>query len=395
MFDDYDFDDDEDLNDAEADDYLDEDSEDGFDDDFDEDDDFDDDDDDGADEADEADSRRRRRPRGPKRDNSIKWALGLVIFLAVVAVAAVASLVFSGDGGGPAGKPRPDPATTGEIASAEDLGPVAVIIDDPTCRAWTTINDTLAAAGEGKWNDRDRSIPAAEWTPEQQQLHMGAAAVLRSAAAQTVGLAKLTPHRVMRELYEQFIAFGRAYAEKVKEYTPADNNLAEAANSAASALGAICRAIDDGAAAARGPLTPPQGKPDLTATPADPANPVPFMASPAGVCRNWHAALEDFIAKTADWQQMDPNISAILWNPQQKSVNMAAAQVLSNQSNTLEQLGRQSGNATLQDFAILAAQYQRAFVAAVQTYTPADQHLANAAAYTSALVAAACTAVGG
>lgn len=359
MFDDYDFDDDD------------------FDDDFDDD-----------DEAGEGGG-----PSGPKRDNSLKWALGLVTFLAVVATAAAAAVVFGGNPDA-AEHAKTEPSWSAEIASSGDNGPAGVIIDDPTCRSWTPINDTLAAAGEGKWNDRDRSVPAEAWTPEQQQMHMGAAAVLRSAAAQTVGLAKLTPHRVMRELYEQFIAYGRAYAERVPKYTPADDNLAEAANSASSALGAICGAIADGAAASRGPLAPKQNPPELTASPADPTNPVPFLASSNAVCRDWHAALRDFMAKTTDWQQLDPSIAAILWNPAQKAVNVAAAQVLSTQANTLEQLGRQSGNATLQDFAILAAQYQRAFVVAVPTYTPADQHLANAAAYISALVDGACTVTG-
>ncbi|HTM83295.1 MAG TPA: hypothetical protein VL179_00050 [Mycobacterium sp.] len=367
MFDDYDFDDEDEDEDEDADDGDDVDGDDG--------------------------DRGGGRSGGSKPDNSLKWALGLVTFLAVVATAAAAAMVF---GGNPETAKGPDtaPDWSAEIASATDTGPVGVIIDDPTCRSWTPINDTLAAVGEGKWNDRDRSIPAALWTPEQQQMHMGAAAVLRSAAAQTVGLAKLTPHRVMRELYEQFIAYGRAYAERVPKYTPADDNLAEAANSASSALGAICGAIADGAAASRGPLAPKQNPPELTASPADPTNPVPFLASSNAVCRDWHAALRDFMAKTTDWQQLDPSIAAILWNPAQKAVNVAAAQVLSTQANTLEQLGRQSGNATLQDFAILVAQYQRAFVVAVPTYTPADQHLANAAAYISALVDGACTVTG-
>ncbi len=77
---------------------------------------------------------------------------------------------------------------------------------------------------------------------------------MRGAAAQAVGLVELTPHRVMRELYQQFIAYARAYAERVPKYMPADNNLAGAANSASSALGAICAAITDGPAAARGPM---------------------------------------------------------------------------------------------------------------------------------------------
>jgi hypothetical protein len=47
----------------------------------------------------------------------------------------------------------------------------------------------------------------------------------------------------------------------------------------------------------------------------------------------------------------------------------------------------------LQDFAILAAQYRRAFVVAVPTYTPADNHLANAATYLSTAVLGSCAAV--
>ena len=37
-------------------------------------------------------------------------------------------------------------------------------------------------------------------------------------------LAKLTPHRVMRELYEQFIAYARAYSDAVPTYTKPDNH---------------------------------------------------------------------------------------------------------------------------------------------------------------------------
>jgi hypothetical protein len=67
--------------------------------------------------------------------------------------------------------------------------------------------------------------------------------------------------------------------------------------------------------------------------------------------------------------------------------------VMNSYANELEQLGQQSGNPTLGDFATLAAQYRRAFVAAVPTYTPADNHLANAATYLSTTVLGACSAV--
>ncbi len=42
---------------------------------------------------------------------------------------------------------------------------------------------------------------------------------MRNAADQTVALAKLTPHRVMRELYQQFIAYARAYSDAIATYT--------------------------------------------------------------------------------------------------------------------------------------------------------------------------------
>ena len=54
------------------------------------------------------------------------------------------------------------------------------------------------------------------WTPKQRAQFMAAGQSMRSAAAQTVGLVKLTPHRVMRELYQQFIAYARAVHRALK-----------------------------------------------------------------------------------------------------------------------------------------------------------------------------------
>ena len=48
---------------------------------------------------------------------------------------------------------------------------------------------------------------------------------MRNAADQTVPLAKLTPHRVMRELYEQFIAYARAYSDAIPTYTAGRQSL--------------------------------------------------------------------------------------------------------------------------------------------------------------------------
>ncbi|MGH3971229.1 MAG: hypothetical protein ACRDTV_24790, partial [Mycobacterium sp.] len=271
-----------------------------------------------------------------------------------------------------------------------DTGPVTVIIDDPSCAAWAAINTALSNDGEGIWNDRDRTVPASEWTEKQRAQFMAAGQSMRSAAAQTVGLVKLTPHRVMRELYEQFIVYARAYAERIPKYVPADNNLAGTANSAASALHAICTAIDDGSAGSRGPLVPPAPAPGQIAPVGNPATPRPFLISPNPVCTEWQSALDQFGKNTVTWQQMDPSIPAIYWNKEQKAVNYAVAPVMNAYASKMEQLGRQSNNPTWQDLANLGAQYRRAFVVALPTYAPADTWLANAANFLSMTIVVAC-----
>jgi hypothetical protein len=347
------------------------------------DDELDDDDDDDYEDDDADETGRHSR--------NLKLALVAVTFLAVVATVAAVVLLFGGDNAKDASASKP-PAGAAADASANDTGPVGVITEDSSCTAWTSINNALASNGEGIWNDRDRTVPAAQWTPKQKAQFMAAGQSMRGAAAQAVGLAKLTPHRVMRELYEQFIAYARAYAEHIPRYTPPDETLAGTANSASSALGAICSAIIDGAAAARGPLVQPQAAPAQIAPPGNPGNPQRFLTNPNIVCADWKSSLEQFGTQTAAWQQINPSIPAILWNPEQKAANYAVGPVMNTFANKLDQLGRRSSNPILQDFAELSAQYRRAFALAIPTYAATDNHLANAANYLSTTVLGACSA---
>jgi hypothetical protein len=353
------------------------DADDELDDELEDDDEYDEDDEDG-----DEDERRSR---------NLKLALVAVTVLAVVATVAAVVLLFGGDNAKDSGSNKPVAGPAAE-ASANDNGPVAVITDDSSCTAWTSINNALASNGEGIWNDRDRSIPAAQWTPKQKAQYMAAGQSMRGAAAQAVGLVKLTPHRVMRELYEQFIAYARAYAERIPRYTPPDDTLAGTANSASSALGAICSAIADGAAAARGPLVQPQAPPKQIAPPGNPGNPQRFLTNPNIVCADWTSSLSQFGEQTAAWQELNPNVPAMLWNQDQKAINYAVGPVMNAFANKLDQLGRRSSNPVLQDFAELSAQYRRAFALAIPTYAPTDNHLANAANYLSTTVLGACSA---
>jgi hypothetical protein len=334
----------------------------------------------------------------PDNSKNLKWALGALGVVAALATIVAVVVLFTGGGSGVPKGALPDNGSgqegAGEVASAKDIGPITVITEDRTCAAWTSINSELAHSGEGLWNDRDRSVPASAWTPKLRTQFMMAAQSMRGAAVQTVGLVKLTPHRVMRELYQQFIAYAIAYAVRVPKYTPVDDNLAGAANSASSALGSICAAIADGPAAARGPMVHPSAPPSDIAPVGNPDNPQPFLTTTNPVCDDWKSGLEQFGRDTAAWQKLDPNIPAIYWNREQKAVNYGVAQAMKAYASKVEQLGRQSDNAIWQDFANLSAQYRRAFVVALPTYTPTDNHLANAANYASTIILGACVAVG-
>lgn len=333
---------------------------------------------------------------GPGVSAKRQWELWLVALVAVAALAGAVVLFATTATFTDSARPAPDglsKSQNADVASAHDEGSAAVVTEDPTCSAWMSINHSLAYDGQGIWNDRDRTLPASSWNDTQRMQFAAAARSMRDAAAQTVGLARLTPHRVMRELYEQFIAYAHAYAARVAKYKPADEAFAGTANSAASALGAICAAIADGSASMRGPLVPAgQAPPKLTPT-GNLANPLPFLARPRPACGRWKSALDQFAQQTAAWQHMNPGIPAVLWDERQKATNLAAAQVMNVFAGELQSIARESADPTWQDFADLAAAYRRAFVAAVPTYSPPDNHLANAANYLSTTVLGACAAV--
>lgn len=335
----------------------------------------------------------------PKQNKSLKWGLAAVVVLAVVALVLVGVVLMGGD----TGKSSLDAAASSRnaasgIASADDNGPVAVIINDPSCTAWASISgnlsSTLSMLGHGHWNERDQSIPASAWDDEQKHAYLAAGQVVRTAAAQTVGLVKLTPHRVMRELYEQFIAYARTFVEHIPTYTERDAALAGTAHSAASALAAICAAANNGSAAARGPMVEAQASPTKVAAPGNPANPQRYLTGTNSVCGEWKATLDKFGVDATEWHQMDPSVPGTFWNPQQKAVNLAVGPIMISLANKLQQLGRRSSNPTLQDFAELSAQYRRAFVLALPTYDPSDNSLANAATFLSTTVLGACGSAG-
>ena len=198
----------------------------------------------------------------------------------------------------------------------------------------------------------------------------------------------------MRELYEQFIAYARTFVERIPSYVAADDNLAVTADSAGNALVNVCAAIDFRAAQAIAPLVPAPTGPSSASSPEDPLTSIRFLPTPNQICPEFEALVTAFTDGTAAWRAIDPNIASADWTPDQRSTYVGVGSVMSANADEMERLGRQSGNPTLEDVAILAAQYRRAFVAAIPSYSAADNYLAIAATNLVRLVNWGCKAAG-
>jgi hypothetical protein len=336
-------------------------------------------------------------PPGPplRRGGKGKWILAGIAVLAVIAVTVVITVLVVGKDSGQSPTPGTTNGNGSDIASANDKGPANIIAEDPTCDAWGRVSQEYSAGTKAvNWGKRDSSVPANAWTPDQRSMYEAVAKAMTSAGDQTANLVKLTRHRVLRELYQQFIAYGRAFADAVPAYTPQDDNLAVVTDSAASGLSAICSAINYRSAPTIAPLIPDPAPPTAVSPVGDPADPKRFLTNSNGVCTDWAAEMDSFSKSTAEWRAIDPAIPATNWTPEQKTVNDAVVPVMTSDADQLEQLGRRSDNAVFEDIAVLLAQYQRAFAKALPTYTSADNYLSNVATYLAQMVNWACKAVG-
>ena len=331
----------------------------------------------------------------PGRGGKGKWIFGGIALLAVIAVTVVITVLVVGKGSGGGESPTPTNGNGSDFASANDKGPVGIITEDPTCDAWGRVAGEYSEKSKAvNWSSRDQSLPASAWTAEQRAMYDTVGQAMADAADQTVNLVKLTPHRVMRELYEQFIAYSHALVNRIPTYAADDRYLAGTTDGMASALSMICSAIDNRSAQPLAPLIPEAAPPTTISPPGDPAQPTRFLTAVDPVCSDWISVVDRFSADTADWRATDPNIAATQWTPDVKALNDAVAPTMTAEADDLERLGRRSDNPTLQDIAVLAAQYQRAFVKALPTYTTADFYLSEAASYSVSSVNAACKAVG-
>lgn len=338
-----------------------------------------------------------QQPPPQNGGNRAKWILGALVLLVVVVVTVVTTLLFTRDGSdsNPPNATLP-PSTsldTSDIASADDLGPITVITDDPTCHSWTAIGAAFAHASTNGWDTRDPKIPASEWTKEQRNQYEAVATSMRQLADRTVSVATRTPHRVMRVLYEQFIAYSRAYINQIDEYTAQDDHFVRAAIGISTALNAVCDSIEFGAAAARSPLVPSAAAPRGLPQDPNPSESKPFLVSANPICNEWLAAAKRFTEATVAWRTVDPNTPAAALSPEQRVINDAVMPVMENFATESQLLGRESDNAAWADIATLSAQYRRAYVSALPTYAPADNDLQVVAGSAAGAISEACRVV--
>lgn len=318
-----------------------------------------------------------------------KWILIGLALVAVIAISVAATVLgLRRDSDTAATSSAPHGGT--QFASANDTGPANLITEDPTCQAWSKVaTDYTASTKSVGWAERDPKVAAVDWTAQQRSMYETVSEALSHAVSFAPNLEKQTPHRVMRELYGQFEAAAHAWIDVVPNYNPNHNAVANVYGTAMSALSAICAAIDWKSIQPLAPLVNP---------PAPPTNPLPVSSPATGetidesvpICRDWLTSATTFDDHSAAWLAIDANIPASDWTPEQKAVYDAVGPVMTAHADEIEALGRRSGDPIMEDFAVLAAQYLRAYVLAIPTYRSADNYVSDATRFLRSTLLWAC-----
>ena len=332
-----------------------------------------------------------QQPPPAKGGGSLKWLLVAVAVLLVISISVGVTLIVTRDDGDEPSQTAD--ASTSDIASANDTGPVAIIMEEPTCKAFIPINDSLAAIQQTGWGDsRSRLGALSSWTSEQRSQVGAVADAMTNASDQFVSLARMTPHRVMRELYEQYIAYARAFVASLPRYSPRDNALATVNVAIGNSLAAICLAVDNGASGRMVAVTP-LDSPARTAPVSDPAQPERFLTQMNPLCGSWVPREARLGGELSEWSGLNANKVAAQWSPLERSIQEQATTALKQYAEEMAPAASDSGNPVIDDFGSLSALYLKAYASAADTYTSADSWLSTAGLRLSNVVTDACRVV--
>lgn len=243
-------------------------------------------------------------------------------------------------------------------ASASDAGPVVVVADDPTCPEWGRVSASLVGRQNSvAWFDRDGSIPAVEWSPEESAMYRAVAGALGGVAVRTRDLARATPHRVMREMYEQLGVYARDLINRIPQYQAGDVETARTTDALVGAITSICNAAMSGSARVQ------VSSPGAVGLPTH-----PLPADSDAVLR---PLLERENPTCAEWLPMSTDYRSAI-----EDLGDADSSALSTGfADRAEGLGRRSNSPIAEDVLALSAQYLRAGALEPQS----DGQRANAA----------------
>jgi serine/threonine protein kinase len=342
----------------------------------------------------------------PRRAGRV-WALGAVaVFVVAATIAAVAiGITHSMRPAAPSASPTSSVPAGPPVASSADTGQVGIVTDDPTCTAWMPISQIwLATALIERWDlihpgqPNPLMVAGNAWTPDQRSVMQATGNATRLAATKTVPLARMTPHRVVRELYEQFVIYGRAFADSIaNNYQPMQNALGATTESVLNALISVCHTVNSGAAARRATLADAIDAPAHPAPPQDLTDPKRFVVtSDLTLCGEVTSVSRKYTENPTvkDWVAGDHHLPASAWSPQQKGLSDAVAPLMLNVADDIWRTVQRGSNPVIQDFGALGAQYQRAFAKALPTYTVDDEEINGVAVYARYVLRDACAAVG-
>lgn len=329
----------------------------------------------------------------PKQNNTVKWMLGGVGILLIIAITVGITVLVTRDDTNRDGGPTTTP--TGEpIASADDDGPIEIITLEPTCQAWMPVSRTLSQIQRNGWDRRDPQVPAVDWSSAERSQFEAVGKAMSQSAEQAVGLARQTPHRVIRELYEQFIAFARAYNDSIPDYEAPDEDLALGVVAATMTIDSVCDAITYGSAPLRSAIVTAAPDPSAKSPTLDPADSERLQPESAAGCERLTGLGDQLVRDFEEWSKQDPRIPGSEWTSQQRSAAERAADVLSEFAREVRSVGEDSTEGAFQDLAYFSSVYSGAYAEALSDYQPADNFLLVAGTRANNILISACEAKG-
>lgn len=175
-----------------------------------------------------------------QKSTTWRWAtaLGATALATLVLGGVVGGLIGAGNRSTPAAEPAPQATVTAQAPAPPSRTVPAR--PDAICAQWSAVT-TNYAGKRADWVKIDPSIPASKWTPEQRAVNQAVIPVLKDEAAELSRLADTSADPVLRGMLQLEAAYQTAYAERLPNYTQAeDAPLWDAAINLSNSVNSLC-----------------------------------------------------------------------------------------------------------------------------------------------------------